>query len=84
MNVRTAANQSKNVRDYRALDNILCVPVECFSQYADATVASATLAFLNNNKTKLMVAHPALLPQVPYILLIFTSLSVDKSMSNCM
>ncbi|KAG0555278.1 hypothetical protein KC19_12G157900, partial [Ceratodon purpureus] len=37
----------------------------CLSrQYADATVAAATLKFLNQNKAKLMIAHPALLPQM--------------------
>lgn len=33
-------------------------------QYADPVVAAATLDFLNHNKTKLMTAHAALLPQV--------------------
>ena len=33
-------------------------------QYSDPVVAAATLDFLNHNKTKLMTAHAALLPQV--------------------
>lgn len=37
-------------------------------QYADPVVAAATLDFLNHNKTKLMTAHSALLPQVHWIL----------------
>nr|XP_024363066.1 AP-5 complex subunit zeta-1-like [Physcomitrium patens] len=42
----------------------------CLSrQYADATVAAATLKFLNQNKAKLVVAHPALLPQYYPLLL---------------
>ncbi len=39
---------------------------DCFGarQYADPTVAAATIDFLNQNKTKLLVAHATLLPQV--------------------
>jgi AP-5 complex subunit zeta-1 len=32
-------------------------------QYADPTVAAATIDFLNQNKTKLLLAHATLLPQ---------------------
>ncbi|MCO5591045.1 hypothetical protein L7F22_045021 [Adiantum nelumboides] len=36
----------------------------CLSRlYADRTVACATLEFLNHNKRKLLLSHPALLPQ---------------------
>ncbi len=39
---------------------------DCFGarQYADPTVAAATIDFLNQNKTKLLLAHATLLPQV--------------------
>jgi AP-5 complex subunit zeta-1 len=38
---------------------------DCFGarQYADPTVAAATIDFLNQNKTKLLLAHATLLPQ---------------------
>jgi hypothetical protein len=39
---------------------------DCFGarQYADPIVAAATIDFLNQNKTKLLLAHATLLPQV--------------------
>lgn len=58
----------------------------CLSrQYADATVASATLEFLNQNKTKLMVAHPSLLPQYFPLLLkavAWGSSTLDKAFTD--
>ncbi|KAG0599549.1 hypothetical protein M758_12G160700 [Ceratodon purpureus] len=58
----------------------------CLSrQYADATVAAATLKFLNQNKAKLMIAHPALLPQYfPLLLKVVAwgSSTLDKAFTD--
>lgn len=58
----------------------------CLSrQYADATVAAATLKFLNQNKAKLMIAHPALLPQYfPLLLKVvaWDSSTLDKAFTD--